>query len=100
VQSNSANPSPSSSIASGTSSGMPSPLVFGAGGFKPAAGLSLGSLRPVGLNLEALRDDVDQPLSELQVEFGHFHHMWQSKHQLMTAILVHVTSPTLGSERP
>lgn len=70
VQSNSANPSPSSSSISGASSGLPSPVVFGAGG-QPGvpsnAGLSLGYHRPVGLNLEALRDDVEQPLSELQI---------------------------------
>jgi len=38
-------------------------VVFGGG---KLGGLSLGN-RPVGLNLEALRDNVDQPLSELQV---------------------------------
>ena len=76
VQSNSANPSPSGSAMSGTSSsGLPSPVVFGSrpgGGAGGGAGgggitgLSMGN-RPVGLNLEALRDDVDQPLSELQI---------------------------------
>lgn len=70
VQSNSANPSPSSSSISGSSSGLPSPAVFRAGskpGAHSNAGFSLSNHRPVGLNLEALRDDDEQPLSELQV---------------------------------